>query len=355
MTLRDELLTVLRGERAERVPFTIYKWLVPDRESAWRLQREMELTLIDAAPVYIDRHQDVALERREFTQGGKRKALTRITTAVGELTELVEFEPSFGSPWVTKHFIENVDDLRIMTHVLGNTLAEPHYPDYFAQDAAMGERGIVLGAVQPVPVAWMWVQLMGAEVWSEMLIEHTEEFDELHEALLAGYRRQIDIAAESPAEVIWLPDNVTASMVSPKTFAHYCVPAYDYACTTLRQAGKRTFAHYDGSNRPLRNALAQTGIDVIEAFTPPPMGDMTVAEAREAWPDKVLCVNFPESLYGESAARLEAQTRVYLEQAGDAGRFCIGCTEDFDPALFEHAFGAIGRVLSETRSSGTAA
>ena len=47
----------------------------------------------------------------------------------------------------------------------------------------------------------------------------------------------------------------------------------------------------------LREAISRTEIDVVEAFMPPPMGDVGVAEAKAAWPDKVIWANFPGSVF----------------------------------------------------------
>lgn len=346
MNRRERLETVLRGGRGDRVPFTIYKWLLPQTQVASELEKQ-GLTLIDAAPLCSERTEQVELDRGDISDGGERKTVTRLSTPLGELKEVTRYDPSFGSPWIEKHLLTRPEDFRILQFVLEHTRLEPDFGAFVAQNRELGDRGIVLGAIQPVPVAWMWVQLMGAELWCETLIDRREAFDSLHEVLLRNYRRQVDIAAESPAEFIWLPDNITADMVSPGTFRDYCLPAYEYACATLRQAGKRTFAHYDGNNRPLRSSLAATGIDIIEAFTPKPMGDMTVAEGREAWPEKVLSVNFPGCLFHEKSEVIARHAKQYLEEAGDKPGFVMGCTEDFDTGLFDTAFPAILSAMQD--------
>ena len=157
----------------------------------------------------------------------------------------------------------------------------------------------------------------------------------------------MEIAANSPAEVIWFPDNVTGTIMSPRLFNKYCKPIYDYACNVLRQAEKLSFAHYDGANKPIKDCIADANLDIIEAFTPPPMGDMSVAEARQAWPDKVLSLNCPGNIFREPAEIIESHIRRYLEQGGAEGRFIIGCTEEYDPDRFEHAFSAIVRAVYE--------
>jgi hypothetical protein len=115
----------------------------------------------------------------------------------------------------------------------------------------------------------------------------------------------------------------------------------------VRAAGKLPIAHYDGSNRPLLQALARTGLPVIEAFTPPPMGDLTVREAKAAWPEKVVWVNFPGSLFVEPYETIRAYTLDLLQQGAPGGRFVLGCTEDFPMSEFEKTFGAMQAALRE--------
>jgi len=176
---------------------------------------------------------------------------------------------------------------------------------------------------------------------------HPDEFQALLGSMTRLHRRQADIAAESPAEVIWFPDNVTGLIMSPARFEMYCAPIYEYACSVLRQAGKLSFAHYDGANLPIKDQIAAMDFDVMEAFTPPPMGEMTVAEARAAWPDKVLSLNFPGNLFRESAEVIRRWTRTYIEEARDPKGFIIGCTENFDACDFERAFGAIADAMAD--------
>ena len=181
----------------------------------------------------------------------------------------------------------------------------------------------------------------------EGIYDHGERFDALIDALNQHYERHIQLAAESPAEIIWFGDNVTGTIISPRLFERYCAPVYARAVPVLRRAGKIPIAHYDGSNRPLVHCLAQTDLPVIEAFTPPPMGDLSVAEAKAAWPDKVVWVNVPGSLFLEPADVIHAYVLELLREGAPGERLVIGCTEDFPPGEFEKTFTAIGRALAE--------
>ena len=63
----------------------------------------------------------------------------------------------------------------------------------------------------------------------------------------------------------------------------------------------------DGKLKCLKSLIAKIPIDVVEAFTSPPMGDLTLAEARAAWKDKVIGLNFPESVILEGLDAVKKQ------------------------------------------------
>ena len=85
--------------------------------------------------------------------------------------------------------------------------------------------------------------------------------------------------------------------------------------------------HAHASNLSVfKNLIAQTGVDVIEAFTPPPIGDLSVAEARKAWGEKtIIWVNFPETvfLYGEESTK---EYTIDLLKSDSSSALVIGMT-----------------------------
>lgn len=339
-------MTVLRGGRADRIPFTVYGWITPDTPAAKKLHQR-GLTPINCAPVVRVERKDISFEHEEIVREGKRLVLSRISTPVGSVDEVAGFDPGYGSRWILEHYVKSVEDFAVIRYLFDHSWAEPDRDSYPEADLRMGDAGIIIGGIGAIPVQQLLTDLMGTEMWSEAVMLHAEEFEAVLDSMTRLHKREVEIAAESPAEVIWFPDNVTGLIMSPARFEMYCAPIYDYACSVLRQAGKLSFAHYDGANRPLAENIARTRFDVVEAFTPPPMGEMTVAEARAAWPDKVLSLNFPGNLFREPAEVIRRWTRSYIEEAGDPRGFVIGCTENFDACDFERAFGAIADEMAD--------
>ena len=70
-------------------------------------------------------------------------------------------------------------------------------------------------------------------------------------------------------------------------------------------------------------------------------------EAREAWPDKALWINFTSSMHIERAEVIEKHTRQLLEEAKTKRGFAISVTEDAPVEALEKSLAVISRVLQE--------
>src|SRR5690606_10562187 len=99
--------------------------------------------------------------------------------------------------------------------------------------------------------------------------------------------------------------------------------------------------HFDDHCRLLADLIGQTDLDYIEAFTPAPDTDMTLAEARAAWPNKVLWINFPSSLHLRDDDQVRQRTAALIDEAGRAEGLLIGITEDIPARRWQGSCRAI--------------
>jgi hypothetical protein len=67
-------------------------------------------------------------------------------------------------------------------------------------------------------------------------------------------------------------------------------------------------------------------VDVVEGFTPPPIGDLSIKEARAAWGQEiVIWVNFPESMFLEGQEATKEYT-LELLKSDPGGALILGVT-----------------------------
>jgi hypothetical protein len=119
-----------------------------------------------------------------------------------------------------------------------------------------------------------------------------------------------EIAARSPAPIVMCGDNVDGVLVTPKLFETYFMPVYEVQAKVLHRAGKLMGVHMDGRLKALKHLIGSTSIDIVEAFHPPPMGDLSLGEALALWSNKAIWVGFPGSVY---ALGPQATARYALE------------------------------------------
>ena len=68
---------------------------------------------------------------------------------------------------------------------------------------------------------------------------------------------------------------------------------------------------------------------------------MTLGEAREAWPDKVLWLNFPSSVHLRPDPEVVNFTTDMLQQVRDVSGTIVGITEDIPPDRWQDSCRAI--------------
>ncbi|MDH5439863.1 MAG: hypothetical protein OEY31_04595, partial [Candidatus Bathyarchaeota archaeon] len=131
------------------------------------------------------------------------------------------------------------------------------------------------------------------------------KIEDLYSALAKKQEEIFHIAADSPSEYIGYGDNIDSVIVGRPFFERYHIPMYNKCASIVHRRGKVLGVHMDGRLKDLSEAIARSEVDVLEAFTPPPMGDLPLREALAMWKGKVIWMNFPSSVYilGADAAR----------------------------------------------------
>ena len=215
-------------------------------------------------------------------------------------------------------------------------------------DSIVGDDGYIMAYVGKSPFQILLYELMGAEKCYLELASNPKKVRSLFEVIYEHQKRKYILAAKSPAKVIWVPDNLTSMLTPPDYFEEFYIPFYNEMADILHKEGKIYAVHMDGNLASLAKLIRKTDIDIIEAFTPPPMGDYAVLMPLKTWKDKIVWINFPGvviATYDESA--IETYTIDMLKSIAPGDRFIIGCTESFPMEKWEIAFGAIRKAIKK--------
>ncbi len=342
-TPRQRVEAALRFEDVDHVPFTVYECMIPQCTDE-RTMRNEGLCIVQRGPgVFGTRTPGLTQETVTFVEEGRTRVRTTIHTEKGDLTRVDE--PAPGTSWNVEKLFKGPEDYE---KILATITCREHYPAYegFLHKAEeMGEDATMRAGVGYSPLQEIIYRILGVEEFAIQWAENRDELLRLYDALTEDRRRIYEIVARSPALCANYGGNVSPEIVGVERFEKYILPHYDEFAEIMHAHGKLMGVHMDANNRALAPLVATSKMDYVEAFTPPPDCDLSVAEARALWPDKVIWINFPSSLFLKSDEEMVAATRDILQQAAPGNGFLIGITEDMPPHRWRPGMLAINSAV----------
>ena len=344
LTPRERVERTFRRESVDRVPFTIYTGLLPWRTTAERRLRNDGLCLVARAGTFSSASPNVKTKHIQFVgPDGFDRRQTVIKTPRGTLTSTMRVQGIAHT--YEERLFKSPDDYAALIAMVEDRRYTPDYDAFTRAREAGGDDCFTLSGIGYSPLQEIIFVLMGIEGFSIEWAERRDDVLKLHDALTEDRRRVYPIIAESPAHAVNYGGNVSPEIMGLERFEKYVVPHYDEMAEALHKTGKLVGVHMDANNLLFADALARSSIDYVEAFTPPPDCDMSVAQARQAWPDKILWINFPSSVHLAPAEKVKEATRQILREAAPGDGFMVGVTEDIPEDRWQISMAAVSEVL----------
>ena len=309
MTINERFLQIYHGKKPDMHGLGIYARYLPTGDIE-RLARNANLGIIAYVPLtsqmsppwhllpgYLSQIKNTNItikynwEKKHFFE-------SRIyETPIGTIFAEIEKSKGVGSEHIRCFYIKGFEDYKIMEYIVSNSVMESNEKLYLSAEDNLGKDGVVLGRLDRSPYQKLLLELCGAEKLFLDMMDEPEIVDGLIDAMNRRYLEQVRIAMDSHAQVIWIPDNVTADMTPPKHFEKYHLPLYKHVVKSAHKAGKIVAAHFDGKAKSLLPLIQQIGFDVIESVSDPMIGgDLSYTDWCKALPDAVILPNFPSNL-----------------------------------------------------------
>ena len=173
------------------------------------------------------------------------------------------------------------------------------------------------------------------------MVDHPHHFTRLLEALERRQERFFQVLVDAPGEFISFGG--LSGHYGPRQYRQYVVPFYQKYVPLLHAKGKILSMHAHASNLTgFKDLIAKLGVDVIEAFTPPPVGDLSLSEARGAWGEEtVIWVNFPETIFWYGPEATKQYTIDLLEEDVPGDALVIGFTETGTACIVDDRTGEV--------------
>jgi hypothetical protein len=362
MTLREQLLAFYRRQNTGKIPWAAYGgFLLP---TGWneRQLRNAGCGWIQWAPVcswlppgmshmngwmFESEAKNVEMSVRFCWKDGHRAIHRVYETPVGSVWEELREEPGYHSLWVKKFFIETPGDYEVMKYIVEHTVFRPSYEAFLEAQANLGEDGVELAVVDRSPFQKMLLELCGTERLTFDLLENREMVEDLMQTMDRKQDEAFALVARSPADAVWIVDNITGDITTPDVFRRYCAPFYKKQMDLLHRNGKVAAVHFDGRLKSIQDLIAATDIDCIESFTLPEMGgNVPIEAANSVWKDKSVAANIPACLCQRSAGEVREFLEGLLARVAPRKNFMLELSENFPPDKLRTVLPIVADVMS---------
>jgi len=346
MTVKERVFKALHGEMADRIPFTCYSGLFPENEREPLLSNG-DIGLVNRVPLYSIQTPNVKVKTESFSENGEHKVKYIYETPVGSVYETLRTGGGYGSSLRCEFLIKRPEDYKVVEFMVRDRVQKPSYEGFINAEKSMGDIGVVIGNVGYSPIQQMLVMYMGPEQFGIGYYEYRDLFDSLYNALTEKDRELYKISAESPSEFFIYGENTTSEMIGLERFEKYAVPRYREFADMLHAKGKKLGSHMDGNLQLLKHAIANSGFDFLEAFTPSPMFDMTLEDALNTWKNMTMWINFTSCFHIASPEAIKEHTLDLIRQSYPGNRFIISITENVPDEVRKRSFEVIAQTLKE--------
>jgi len=335
MTRRERILKASHRGQTDKLPF-FHNWRHMQIGWAERECRNRGMGISWARPSYVVKIHDVDITEQWLKKDGQTVYHRVFSTPVGTVYQDEMRAPGTGqwhgmrgwndiTPWQTERLIKGPEDYQVVKYIVEHT---EYIADYYPLEQAknwLGDEGIVMDIQPHQPMQTLMIDWVGSE-GGRFFIHHARYLDlveDLYQAIAKSREPMYEIGARSPADIIWCGDNIDGVLVNPKLFEKYFMPEYEKMAKICHEHGKLLASHMDGRVGVLKDLIAKTPLDIIEALHPPPMGDLPIGEALACWPDKVIWVGFLATAYSMGSKSTMIHALNLLRDVVPGERLCI--------------------------------
>jgi len=357
MNIRENVMAVFHHETPERIPWLTYDIPYPMLPRGF-WERELRnkglgiIVLMGSGGVCAAKTPNVEVERRTTTYGKRTVVTTIYHTPVGSVSKKEDPTITPPNPWIIEYPVKSLSDYDVVKFIFEDTVYRPNYESFIWRERQVGDDGFVRVHSGKPPFQSLLLEYMGYQRLSIDLYRNRKEVEALMGVMEKRYFEVVNILADCPAEVISIGGNINGRVTGPRFFENYLLPTYRKASEILHKKDKIVQIHMDGALACLKELVPKTAIDVVEAFTPPPIGDLPLSEAREAWgKDMIIEANFPATVCLQGVDAIKRETLKILKTVAPGDGFILSVTEDIpykEPNdLLETSLRAITEVMCE--------
>lgn len=361
ITPRENLLRVFRHEKPDWIPVTGHvdpynkprddghlppelvetlkkvKW---SDESTVRVSRYLGLDIADWYRPPLKREPGAGVTMEILREG--EDVTTRWHTPAGTLRQVARRLPGGSTTSLVEHAIKTAADLPAFAYLCESeriTVDVERLADLQRRRAMIGEDGIILFPMPGTPLGMLVRIHAGVETTSYLCADAPEALRDLFRVMEANHRRQFELAAPMAGDGLVGIDDTSTTTISPAMFEAYCLDYTDRMAEVAHAAGKLYLHHSCGLIRDLVGLYRQTKMDAVHALQVPPIGDITIREAKKALGPRIAMIASLVQLMGsfEDWESVKRSLCDMVDGAAPGDNLILGLAPDPNKTLEETA------------------
>lgn len=273
--------------------------------------------------------KEAAVEKMaEPPAGGFQRVISTLHTPRGDL-RAVYMKSLEGQPGLqAEYFIKSREDAEKYL-----SLPDPEIAGdcsaFFEADKTIGDRGIAVCNLSSNPAGFV-VPLIGSEQFAAMSISDRDILHALCERRMRVIIQLLKYLIErkvGPFFAMSGEEYLAPPLHGPADFNDFNFRYDKPIIDLIHEGGGRVHIHSHGRIKTVFRQFVEMGTDVLHPFEPPPMGDITAAEAKEMARGKMCLEGNIQiaSMYERTPDEIRAETAALVKDAFDDKRGLIVC------------------------------
>jgi len=394
MTPKERMLAAARGQMPDALPFAprIDLWFHSNKErgtlptkyrdaksadeialsEGWALHKVVLEFMAFGEDAIIDRTLGVYriptqgfltdlsenVERRVKKQNDEYHIEYR--TSVGNISGTFVFtdemrRSGISVPWIKEHLLKTPADFKTLGYIFETMNVTPAYKGFQRWADEIGENGLPVAYALTAgsPMHHIMKILLDSTDFYYQYKDHEKEMRGLAEKIGLYFLKVIEVAADSPAEVVLVGANFDGMLTYQPFFKEHILPWLQLAADKFHRNDKLLLCHTDGENKGLMDLLYESGMDVADSVCPYPMTKISIAEYYQRWSDRITIFGGVPSnmMLTETASdqKFEEYMQEFFSAIFPGSRFILGVADTVAP---DASFSRIQRIQELVEQQG---
>jgi uroporphyrinogen-III decarboxylase len=272
-----------------------------------------------------------------------------LVTPIGSLSQEDKQEPVAGTAFRTRFLIQDIEDCEIMQYIYEHRVYEPDYSELKRRIDDLGDDGLVAFFGLRSPLQMLLEELAGLETTIFLLNDYPDVVESLLKTIHEKNKEAYQILAGSPVELVISCEDTSTTMISPRIFEKYVVPFLNDYAGILHAANKIHGVHMCGHIKGLLGLIQQLDVDGLESVTPPPTGNVELAEAKSVLGDEFFIVGGLDapSVKSKTVQEIKAWVRDLLLKVSVREGLILQVTDDVSAGTPLDNLKAVGQAIEE--------